>query len=95
MKERDRFCQRCKCCSTDWEDCYNCVDGYSDHDCGDDTCCCLNPKDNVRCDICDGEGGWVVCIGGCDEQGNHSREAASSGSPNATPVGGNIECEKE
>jgi len=53
----------CKTCGyeTEWRDCYNCEDGFSGHDCGDDTCCCLNPVDNERCDICDGKGGWRVC----------------------------------
>jgi len=41
------------------KDCWNCVDGFSHHDCGEDTCCCLNPEYNVRCDICDGKG-WLV-----------------------------------
>lgn len=45
-----------------WRECYNCdEDGYSDHDCGDDTCCCLHPAANVRCDICQGKGGWLQC----------------------------------
>ena len=42
-------------------ECWNCEDGYSDHDCGEDCCCCLNPEPNVRCDICDGLGGWKIC----------------------------------
>lgn len=43
----------------DWIDCYNCGgEGYSHHDCGEDCCCCLNPEDNVVCDICEGKGGW-------------------------------------
>lgn len=28
------------------------------HDCGEDTCCCLNPEPNEYCEHCDGEG-WV------------------------------------
>lgn len=44
---------------TDWVECWNCGgEGYSYHDCGEDCCCCLNPEDNVICDICDGAGGW-------------------------------------
>ena len=43
----------------DWIDCWNCGgEGYSHHDCGEDTCCCLYPEDNVRCDVCNGRGGW-------------------------------------
>lgn len=39
------------------EDCPNCGGtGYSHHDCGEDTCCCLHPEDNVTCDRCEGKG---------------------------------------
>jgi hypothetical protein len=50
-------------CGTElaWKDCYNCEDGFSDHDCGEDCCCCLHPEPNVTCDICEGEGGWMAC----------------------------------
>lgn len=50
-------------CGTElqWRDCYNCEDGFSDHDCGEDCCCCLHPENNVPCDICEGEGGWMGC----------------------------------
>jgi len=44
-----------------WQDCWNCGgERYSHHDCGEDTCCCLDPEDNVLCDICRGKGGWNV-----------------------------------
>lgn len=44
----------------DYVDCWNCGgSGKSHHDCGEDTCCCLHPIDNVPCDICDGKGGWI------------------------------------
>jgi len=43
----------------EWTDCWNCGGtGYDGHDCGEDTCCCLNPDDNVICDVCGGKGGW-------------------------------------
>lgn len=44
-----------------WCECWNCEDGYSGHDCGEDVCCCLHPEDNQRCDICNGKGGWMRC----------------------------------
>lgn len=44
-----------------WRDCWNCDEGLSGHDCGEDCCCCLDPEDNVRCDICAGKGGFFVC----------------------------------
>jgi hypothetical protein len=47
-------------------ECWNCGgEGYSEHDCLDDTCCCLHPYNNVRCDICRGKGSYSVCLGEC------------------------------
>jgi len=52
----------CECgTELEWKECYNCEDGFSDHDCGEDCCCCLDPEPNVTCDICEGEGGWMAC----------------------------------
>lgn len=43
----------------EYVDCWKCGgEGYSHHDCGEDICCCLEPEDNVECDICKGHGGW-------------------------------------
>lgn len=40
-----------------YEDCDDCGGtGYVGHDCGEDTCCCLNPEDNILCDTCGGRG---------------------------------------
>lgn len=42
-----------------WVECWQCGgEGSDGHDCGEDTCCCLWPEDNVTCDICLGKGGW-------------------------------------
>ncbi len=39
------------------EDCENCFGtGFDGHDCGEDTCCCANPTDNLECDMCQGTG---------------------------------------
>lgn len=54
-------CARCGS-SVTHVDCENCEDGYSHHDCGEDSCCCLHPENNVRCDVCEGHGGWRVCL---------------------------------
>lgn len=54
----------CAVCSshTEWERCYQCGgEGLDGHDCGEDTCCCLDPEDNEPCDVCGGEGGWWTC----------------------------------
>ena len=66
------LCPRCGCCSTDWQECEWCGGtGYTSHDCGEDCCVCEYPEDNVPCDICKGTGGWLICSGGCDENGKH------------------------
>lgn len=65
------ICPRCNCCSQVWTECYNCEDGFSDHDCGEDCCCCVDPYPNITCDICEGKGGWYVCGGGCNDKGEH------------------------
>lgn len=45
-----------------FEDCYVCGGcGEIPHDCGEDTCCCLNPEDEI-CNNCDGDGrisSWI------------------------------------
>ena len=54
----------CKKCLNQMEhtDCDECGgDGLTEHDCGDDTCCCLDPEPNVECWVCDGLGGWWTC----------------------------------
>ena len=43
-----------------WVECGQCEDGYSYHDCGEDTCCCADPQPNVICDTCGGKGGWYI-----------------------------------
>ncbi len=61
-KQYDAQCARCGS-SVDWIDCEECGgDGYVYHDCGEDTCCCLNPEDNVPCDLCRGNTGWYRCL---------------------------------
>lgn len=44
-----------------WESCEQCGgDGYWGHDCGEDCCPCLDPEENLRCNNCDGTGGWYI-----------------------------------
>jgi hypothetical protein len=45
------------------ETCYRCHGEGGWHDCGEDTCCCLDPHVNEICKVCDGEG----VIGNDDE----------------------------
>ena len=69
-----KYDPECPTCggTLDWEDCHSCEDGYSHHDCGEDTCCCLYPDDNVECDVCDGNSGWYRCWNDHDGQRDFS-----------------------
>lgn len=59
-------CARCGS-SMDWQDCDGCGgEGFAGHDCGEDTCCCMWPEENMLCDFCDGDGGWSVCGSGAE-----------------------------
>lgn len=56
-------CQCARCGSTlEWVRCETCEDGMDGHDCGEDVCVCRYPRDDVRCDICRGRGGWLRCL---------------------------------
>ena len=59
---------RCSDCGgeVNWFECDSCNDGHSHHDCGEDTCICLEPTDNVVCTDCNGKAGWWRCYK-CDK----------------------------
>lgn len=66
MKTKECQCARCGS-SMYREDCDGCGGtGYDGHDCGEDTCCCAYPDDNLPCDMCSGAGGWWVCMSSPD-----------------------------
>jgi hypothetical protein len=61
MNDDNGACKKCGSLLR-WATCWKCGgEGVDGHDCGDDTCCCLNPDDNLVCDNCDGEGGYYLC----------------------------------
>ena len=82
----------CKYCGSDadWVECWDCGgECYSYHDCGEDTCCCLNPEPNVVCDTCNGKGGWYKCLSECGKKKPKETElAAEHPSQNKLSVGG-------
>jgi len=42
-----------------WVICHECSGEFvSGHDCGEDVCACLHPDENMRCQTCNGRGGW-------------------------------------
>lgn len=60
---RGEDCQCARCGSScDWLSCPECFHGYTGHDCGEDTCCCAHPEENVVCGYCDGTGGAWHCL---------------------------------
>lgn len=65
----DREDPPCPDCGGDaeWVACEGCGgEGVAGHDCGEDTCCCVDPQDNLECQICEGWGGWWSCVDRCD-----------------------------
>lgn len=45
----------------EWVTCFECGgDCFVGHDCGEDTCCCLYPEENLPCQTCNADGGWYV-----------------------------------
>jgi hypothetical protein len=58
---KDFQCGRCGS-SILFETCQDCAgDGYHEHDCFDDSCCCLDPEGEV-CVVCNGEGLIPICL---------------------------------
>jgi hypothetical protein len=68
------ICKRCECCETYWKTCYKCG-GKGEFDYDEDLQfedpLWYSPGDTEECDICEGAGGWTMCLGHCDENGKH------------------------
>ena len=65
--ENEWDCQCARCGSScDYVDCWNCEDGGCGSDCIDDLCyggeCIHGDTGQIRCDICQGHGGWWQCL---------------------------------
>lgn len=60
----------CEICGLlmEWEDCYNCTDGYIDL--YDEDPLWYDKNDTERCDACGGDSGWWYC----PNTSNHSKE---------------------
>jgi len=79
----DCQCKRCGS-SMSFEPCVSCTDGLSGHDCGEDTCSCADPDDNVQCSECDGEGGSYSCLSSdewCEANPRPAREDVERHTP--------------
>lgn len=80
-REWDCQCARCGS-SMGWEDCGNCYEGYTGHDCGEDCCMCEYPIDNVPCGVCSGYEGWNFCCSSpewCEANPIKGRESIERG----------------
>ena len=83
-REWDCQCGRCGS-SLDFDECEVCGgEGYDDHDCGEDSCCCAFPENNVRCEACAGRGAWPRCASGYEWCRAHPRPGCESIEP-STP----------
>ena len=61
-EQEGRVCPTCGQ-EPSYELCWNCGgEGYSGHECGEDTCACLEPEPNVICETCEGEGTLKSCL---------------------------------
>lgn len=67
----------CAVCGAEleWTDCWHCLGDEAFHDCGEDTCCCADPDDdlNEQCQECNGQGGYLECP--CLPHSNEQMEA--------------------
>lgn len=54
----EKNCPKCQsqCYERECDDCDEF--GFTDHECGEDCCACLDPEPNVRCDHCGGNN-WL------------------------------------
>jgi len=80
----DASCARCGS-SLMFEECEVCGgEGLDGHDCGEDTCCCAYPDDNVSCGSCLGAGSFPVCLaspGWCEANPLRGRDSTRRATP--------------
>lgn len=77
---------------TKYVECVDCDGDGGFHDCGEDTCCCLDKEEiTVDCETCHGQGGYRECsaLPHTDEQLNRFRALKAQGviSPSSDPSG--------
>lgn len=57
----DACCDICGCVLA-LESCWSCLGDGGFHNCGEDTCACLDPDElDEVCEECDGEGEYLAC----------------------------------
>lgn len=75
-------CARCGS-SVTADDCETCGgEGLDGHDCGEDSCCCIDDGPNLDCSVCEGVGVFQVCLSSpewCEAHPMEGREATPRG----------------
>lgn len=62
------WCADCQVTELTWWECETCGgEGYDGHDCGEDSCVCIYPEENIPCGVCAGRGGYWTCAT-CNER---------------------------
>ena len=56
----DEHCAVCGCI-LERESCWQCMGAGGWHDCGEDTCPCLDPEIDEWCEECEGNGEYLSC----------------------------------
>lgn len=83
-RQWDCQCARCGS-SLAFERCEMCGgDGLDGHDCGEDSCCCMDPEPNLTCDACRGRGSFPQCCSTaefCKSNPQPGREAIKPSTP--------------
>lgn len=73
----DELCKRCGCCETYWEDCAYCggEGGTDGEELMMEDPLWYSPEDFRTCYACNGKGGFMLCLGNCDENGKHNHHS--------------------
>lgn len=67
------ICKKCGCCVMEWVECWNCggEGGRDGEELMMEDPLWYSEDDFEECDVCNGKGGWNVCIGNCDDNVKH------------------------
>lgn len=82
-EETEGLCPRCECCSVDWFECTAC--GGEGATLGDELVMedpmWYSEDDTLVCGECGGKGGHSLCLGRCDQYGQHEPDYVQAQNP--------------
>ena len=82
-EDEDPNCPRCGS-AMERVTCWQCGGEAGFHDCGEDTCMCLDKEELTKaCEECGGDGGFMVCWARCEDP-DKNRDKASRSPPDPT-----------